>query len=55
MNGWVRQSRMGLFRCDAERYVVVWQSWMGLFRCDAERYVVVWQSWMGSVWTFWVR
>jgi hypothetical protein len=29
MNGWVRQSRMGLFRCDAERYVVVWQSWMG--------------------------
>jgi hypothetical protein len=26
MNGWVRQSRMGLFRCDAERYVVVWQS-----------------------------
>ena len=29
MNGWVRQSRMGLFRCDAERYVVVWQSRTG--------------------------
>ena len=44
MNGWVRQSRMGLFRCDAERYVVVWQSrsrevsfgevWLGRFALE---------------------
>jgi hypothetical protein len=42
--GMFRQSRMGLFRCDAERYVVVWQSrsgevsfgeaWLGRFALE---------------------
>ena len=28
-SGSLGRVRAGLFRCDAERYVVVWQSWMG--------------------------
>jgi hypothetical protein len=49
MNGWVRQSRMGLFRCDAERYVVVWQSGNGRDVIGLDGCVLVWQYGRGLV------
>ena len=36
--GMFRQSRMGLFRCDAERHVVVWQSRHEVHRRGRVRY-----------------
>lgn len=40
---------MGLFRCDAERYVVVWQSGNGRDVIGLDGCVLAWQSWMGRV------
>jgi hypothetical protein len=44
LRGSLGRVRAGLFRCDAERYVVVWQSGNGRDVIGLDGCVLVWQS-----------
>jgi hypothetical protein len=44
----VWQSRMGLFRRDAERYVAVWQSRTGSVRSNKARFGMAVEDGMGA-------